>query len=103
MGVKGLINLKLQVHKIPGTGNGRHVDPCDQGNIPLWKCIGSHTISSAIWNKQKHEQIFQKPTKVHEPVGQVHFVVPEKFTSAYPFQIAWENHVIIYTLFISQS
>ena len=41
-----------------------------------------------------HEYIFQRPTKVHEPVGRVHFdVVFEKFTytSAYLFQIGWEK------------
>ena len=32
--------------------------------------------------------MFQRPTKVHEPVERVHFVVFEKFTSAYLFQIA---------------
>ena len=37
-------------------------------------------IPSAIWNK-----------KVHEPVGRVHFVVFEKFKSAYLFQIAREK------------
>ena len=36
----------------------------------------------------KHKWIFQRPTKVHEPIGQVHFVVFENFTSAYLFQIA---------------
>ena len=34
---------------------------------------------------------------MHEPLGQVHFVVFEKFTRAYLFQIARENHVITYT------
>ena len=38
----------------------------------------------------KHLQIFQRSTKVHEPVGRVHFVVFEKFTRAYLFQIALE-------------
>ena len=41
-----------------------------------------------------HECIFQRQTKVHEPVGRVHFdVVFEKFTytSAYLFQIGWEK------------
>ena len=30
-----------------------------------------------------HELIFQRPTKVHEPVGRVHLVAFEKFASAY--------------------
>ena len=47
-------------------------------------------ISSAIWNKQARVN-FQRPTKVHEPVWRVHFVVLEKFTSAYLFQIAREK------------
>ena len=38
---------------------------------------------------------------MHEPVGRVHFVVFEKFTSAYLFQIAREKScdylLIIYT------
>ena len=38
----------------------------------------------------KHGYVFQRLTKVHEPVGRVHFVVCEKFTSAYLFQIALE-------------
>ena len=41
-----------------------------------------------------HEYIFQRATKVHEPVERVHFdVVFEKFTytSAYLFQIGWEK------------
>ena len=48
---------------------------------------GSSAISIIItWFRvevgiNKHEQSFQRPTKVHEPVGQVHFVVLEKFTS----------------------
>ena len=37
--------------------------------------IGNHMILSAIWNK-KHEYIFQRPTKVHEPLihvtGELH-------------------------------
>ena len=39
----------------------------------------------------KRELIFQGPTKEHKPIGQVHFVVFEKFTSAYLFQITWEK------------
>ena len=39
----------------------------------------------------KHEWIFQRLTKLHEPVGRVQFVVFEKFTSAYLFQIAQEK------------
>ena len=39
----------------------------------------------------KHKWIFPRPTKVHEPVGRLHFVVFEKFTSAYLFQIAREK------------
>ena len=39
----------------------------------------------------KHEQIFQRQTKLHEPVGRVQFGVFEKFTSAYLFQIAQEK------------
>ena len=35
--------------------------------------------------------MFQGPTKVHEPVGRVHFVVFEKFRTAYLFQIAREK------------
>ena len=39
---------------------------------------------------------------MHEPVGRVHFVVFEKFTSAYLFQIAREKScdylLIIYTM-----
>ena len=38
----------------------------------------------------KHEQIFQRPTKLLEPVGRVQFGVFEKFTSAYLSQIALE-------------
>ena len=38
----------------------------------------------------KHEQIFQRLTKLLEPVGRVQFGVFEKFTSAYLFQIARE-------------
>ena len=44
----------------------------------------------------KHEYIFQRVTKLHEPVGRVQFGVFEKFTSAYLFQIAQEIHVITY-------
>ena len=36
----------------------------------------------------KHEYIFQRLTKLHEPLGRVQFGVFEKFTSAYLFQIA---------------
>ena len=36
----------------------------------------------------KHEYIFQRETKVKEPVARVQFEVFEKFTSAYLFQIA---------------
>ena len=39
----------------------------------------------------KHEKIFQRLTKLHEPVGRVQFVVFEKFTSAYLFLIAREK------------
>ena len=39
----------------------------------------------------KHKLIFQRLTKLHEPVGRVHFVVFEKFTSAYLFLIAREK------------
>ena len=43
----------------------------------------------------------RRPTKVHEHVGRVQFVVFEKFTSAYLFQIAREKScvylLIIYT------
>ena len=35
--------------------------------------------------------MFQRPTKVHEPVERVHFVVFEKFRTAYLFQIAREK------------
>ena len=49
----------------------------------------------------KHEQIFQRPKKVHEPIGRVDFVVFEKFTSTYLFQIVREKScdylLIIYT------
>ena len=34
--------------------------------------IGNHMISSAIW-KNKHKLIFQRLTKLHEPVGRVQF------------------------------
>ena len=49
--------------------------------------MGNHMMQFEINN---HENIFERPTKVHEPVGRVHFdVVFEKFTytSAYLFQI----------------
>ena len=37
-------------------------------------------------------KFFQRPTKLHEPVGRVQFVVfQKKFTSAYLFQIAQEK------------
>ena len=39
----------------------------------------------------KHEYIFQRLTKLHEPVGRVKFVVFEKCTSAYLFQITQEK------------
>ena len=49
----------------------------------------------------KHEKIFQRPTKVHEPMGRVHFLVVQNFTSVYLFQIAREKScdylLIIYT------
>ena len=35
--------------------------------------------------------MFQRPTKLHEPVGRVQFGVFEKFASAYSFQIAREK------------
>ena len=38
----------------------------------------------------KHKQIFQRLTKLHEPIGLVQVGVFEKFTSAYLFQIAQE-------------
>ena len=40
------------------------------------------------------EKISLRLTKLHEPVGRVQFAVFEKFTSAYLFQIAREEHVI---------
>ena len=45
-------------------------------------------ISSAIWNKKKTSKFFKDYKKLHEPVGRVQFVVFEKLTSAYLFQIA---------------
>ena len=40
----------------------------------------------------KHEYIFQRLTKLHEPVGRlVQFGVFEKFTSAYLLQIAQQK------------
>ena len=53
-------------------------------------------ISSAIWDKSARVRVglFQRPTKLHEPVGRAQFVVFEKFTSADLSQIARENHVI---------
>ena len=39
----------------------------------------------------KQEYIFQRLTKLHEPVGRVQFGVFEKFKSAYLFQIAREK------------
>ena len=39
----------------------------------------------------KHEYIFQRLTKLHEPVGRVQFGVFEKFKSAYLFLIAREK------------
>ena len=45
-------------------------------------------------------KFFPRLTKLHKPVGQVQFVVCEKFTSAYLFQIAWEkscDYVLINT------
>ena len=39
----------------------------------------------------QHEYIFQRLTKLHEPVGRVQFVVFEKFTSADLSQIAREK------------
>ena len=61
-------------------------------NLTAWAsiCIGNHMISSAIWNKQARVN-FSKTNKLHEPVGRVQFVVFEKFTSAYLFQIAQEK------------
>ena len=47
----------------------------------------------------KHEEIFQRLTKLHEPVGRVQFGVFEKFTSAYLLQIAQQkscDYLIIY-------
>ena len=41
-------------------------------------------ISSAIWNKYGTSKFFKDYKKLHEP----EFVVFEKFTSAYLFQIA---------------
>ena len=46
----------------------------------------------------KDELIFQRLTKLHEPVGRAQFGVFEKFTSAYLFQIAQEksyDHLLI--------
>ena len=45
-------------------------------------------ILSAIWDKSAHSSKFFRLTKLHEPVGQVQFVVFEKFTSADLSQIA---------------
>ena len=36
----------------------------------------------------KHEYIFAKTTKLHEPIRQVKFIIFEKFKSAYLYQIA---------------
>ena len=44
--------------------------------------IGNHMISSAIWNKEALVN-FSNSIKVHKPIGRVHFVLFEKFTSAY--------------------
>ena len=52
--------------------------------------ISLHGATLGEYLLRLHEYIFQRPTKVHEPVGRVHFdVVFEKFTytSAYLFQI----------------
>ena len=49
--------------------------------------IGNHIISPAIWNKQALVN-FSKTSKSY---GLMHFVVFEKFTSAYLFQIAREK------------
>ena len=59
---------------------------CLNQSIDLSICIGNQMISSAIWKK-----IFKDYKKLHEPVGRVQFVVFEKFTSAYLFQIAREK------------
>ena len=58
-------------------------------------------ISSAIWNKLARVNFFQRLTKLHEPVGQVQFVVLKKLTCAYLFHIAREksfDYVIIITM-----
>ena len=39
----------------------------------------------------KHKQIFQRLTKLHEPLGWMQFGVFEEFTRAYSFQIAREK------------
>ena len=43
--------------------------------------IGNHMILSTIWDKSARVN-FQRLTKLHKPVGQVEFVIFEKFTSA---------------------
>ena len=42
--------------------------------------IGNNIISSAIWRKYA---LVNVSTKLHEPAGQVGFVIFEKFMSAY--------------------
>ena len=50
-------------------------------------------ISSAIWSGiYKHEYIFQRPAKVHEPLGRVHFVPVLIYSKLHD-----KNHVITYT------
>lgn len=51
--------------------------------------IGNNMIPNAIWGKWARMD-FSRTAKLYEPVGQVEFVVFEKFTRAYLFPIALE-------------
>ena len=59
--------------------------------------IGNNIISSAIWRKYA---LINFSTKLHEPAGQVGFVIFEKFISAYHIKLQEKSYcylLIMYT------